>query len=978
MSWLNYNQDEVRYFHPEFESAANEALRVAGLEGAYEWIHHIRTPGSTIIPDFVLQRKAGHQWILAFEIKRRPEGVQSTRNQIQAKGYAETNQHLYPPTAPKYFAISNLETSILFALNGNRPPRECRIQNGVFVSGNFSTDSKMNHRARFINDLAQMLSIVVNIMNPTFETVWPSILSEFLAFVTNLPDSPEITIAEPSTPSWNIVREFFAGSLSLDSARIFMLRCLMLEYLRGSLMKHSHPYVGRLYPLNPNYIPASVANAVDALRQIDFHVMFDKLAADLYRNLSVTSIMYQLRQYVSAITAPNRRIVDLAITRIDSPELLDSVMSTIYPVETQDDSGKVTTDPDLATLLAYITITTPVNHVLDPCCGDGILLASAYDRLLDLGLDHHSAISAVGGIEADIIAAGLTCVRLALKQPASLSPTPAVAVKYGDMFANQDVVANADVILMNPPFKRYEAQDSKQVPQALREHYFQSIQQIDGKLPITTAGQANLFNFYVEFVAKAIPIGTRVGIILDNKWYHNRYGQALRTLLLQKFEIESIIEYPHSVFFAHWAIATSILIARKVLKVNPSHTVRFVRSKVDPRSVDIDMLVNAFHRNGTWPPDWTCQTKPQTELNAKDGWKSLFSNQLINDFRRTDWPTLETLFIRSRRGSLEKEGGGIGVLEFPFHRSNYGSRRLPMMPRRRYQTQKDRPLTHHENVRLASLAERIPGDFRGKALKKADNPSHYELTIEDVEKHQTLEPPSLARYYDLFLDDRTPWTPYHEAALTEMRFQAEVNAFITEIENVVNLTTNTLPKEELWNALREPIAGELIIPRKTREGHRVHINPFAFNLDERQVRISSNFITYGGCIAEDISTDLDRPTSVRLIAAFLVSSFGQLQFEMEGYNREGMLALEKNQLQRIRIFDPRWIRPQKRQAILRAFSQLPYPIQADRLSYAHSERNELDRLFAEEINARFAMFDLMALLEETHAALDEWLTARQP
>src|SRR5579859_1425306 len=112
MSWLNYTQDEVRYFHPEFESAANEALRIAGLQHTHEWIHHIRTPGSTVIPDFVLQRKAGHQWLLAFEIKRRPEGVQSTRNQIQAKGYAETNQHLYPSMAPKYFAISNLEISI--------------------------------------------------------------------------------------------------------------------------------------------------------------------------------------------------------------------------------------------------------------------------------------------------------------------------------------------------------------------------------------------------------------------------------------------------------------------------------------------------------------------------------------------------------------------------------------------------------------------------------------------------------------------------------------------------------------------------------------------------------------------------------------------------------------------------------------------------------------------------------------------------
>jgi hypothetical protein len=149
-------------------------------------------------------------------------------------------------------------------------------------------------------------------------------------------------------------------------------------------------------------------------------------------------------------------------------------------------------------------------------------------------------------------------------------------------------------------------------------------------------------------------------------------------------------------------------------------------------------------------------------------------------------------------------------------------------------------------------------------------------------------------------------------------------------------------------------------------------------LNDRQVRISSNFIAFQGCTAIDAETGLDRAMATRLIAAFLVSSFGQLQFEMEGYNREGLLSMEGIHLSRIRVFDPRWISPGRRQQIFDAFRALPYPIPSDRRSSEQPERNALDELFAAEIVSRYAQFDATGLLFDVHAALDEWLEARQP
>jgi hypothetical protein len=570
---------------------------------------------------------------------------------------------------------------------------------------------------------------------------------------------------------------------------------------------------------------------------------------------------------------------------------------------------------------------------------------------------------------------------VAAADAASLAPNPPIGVTHADMFASAPTIAEADVVLMNPPFRRYEAQDRRPVPPALRAYYEKAIRSLDGVPPRTTGRQANLFNSYVEYVAKAVSEGTRIGVVLDNKWYHNGYGEPLRALLLERFEIEGIVEYPHQGFFSAFTIATSMLVARRTDHVGPDHEVKFVRCEGDPRGADLVAVAEAFLGGGDWPHDWTCQEKPQSDLKAQDGWKGYFSAELTNDFRRDDWPTLDRLFESARRGSLNKEEGGVGVLEFPFGRTNFGKRRLfkPPPGKRPFQTLPDRSLTREENERLASLARGIPSDFRGLAVKNSDQLNGYELADPDVEVQQTLEPPRLRANPALFAGERrSDWTVHHDAALAEMRADPAMHAFISDIEATTNLTERVLPREQLWIALREPFAGELIIPRKTRSGHRVHVNPYAFDPEGRQVRVSSNFLSYKGCRTVDPSSGLGRAEAVRLIAAFLVSSFGQLQFEMEGVNREGLLSLEKEQLARVRVFDPRWVRPDKRRPILDAFSRLPYPVRTDRLSFSQPERNALDELFAEEIAAKHPEFDANALLAEVHEALDEWLEARQP
>lgn len=979
MTWLSYTDDEVEKFHPFFEQSANEALKLEGLAAELEWIHHIKTPGSHLKPDYVLRRTDTKRWLLAVEIKRKRASVHSTRNQIQAKGYAEEYSDQYLANAPKYFAISNLETTLLFALRGSVPPSQCRLLNGVYEAGTFSSTSE----EQFKTDLAEIIrSIsrrVCELSPPEFDQVWPAILDNFIKKAEMI--LGKVPLVEPTTRNWNLVRNYFCHDPAVDGARIALLRCLLAEYLRGVLNRFSHPKAGTLLPITADSVAKvgiEIANALTRIREIDFRQLFEESVQGLYRSLAQGDAGNYLREYILDITTPPSRIEELARTRLDREELLDGIVWTSHSGEDLDEMGKVLTDPELAALLSCLSVQQPGCQVLDPCGGDGALLDSAYDRLKALGAQHGDILSSLRGIEADPLLVRLAALRLLLHEPASVSPESSVDVQHGDMFTNQATFSNADVILMNPPFKRYEAQNSRPVPAELREHYASEIKRIAGVPSIAIEGQQNLYTFYVEYAVTAAKPGARIGMILDNKWYHNRYGTPLRNLLLKRCAIEAIIEYPRAGLFSDWTIATSILLCRKASTLPNGHQTKFIRCVNELAQIDPGQIALAFTGQTGWPPGWTCREIPQDELSPEEGWKTHFAETLKFDFR-TGLTPLPDLFAYGRRGSLAKEEGGMGALAFPFSRRTFGYKRVAdPKASRKYQNRRGQPLSKQENERLRQLADAIPKSFRGYAVNNPDKLRHFEFTESDLLTQPTIEPSRLRGLSIFFNRKRTGWTQQHNQALQELKGNKSVRDFICAFRKYTGLNRNLMPDVDLWVGLREPYAGELIVPRKLRSGHRVHINPFAVDQSRRQVRLSSNFISYADCKAVDDESGLDSHRSVRLIAAFLISSFGQLQFEMKGYNREGLLSVEEDHLAKILVLDPRKIPKEKRSEILGALEKVPYPIPMDRLSAEQHERNDLDSLFASVICANHTGSSVEELLAEVHGLLDEYIVARRP
>lgn len=558
--------------------------------------------------------------------------------------------------------MSNLEISILFAAKNGERPELCRIEDGFYSSGSFANTPERQHKNQFKEDLKLLIEKVIHTREPTYENIWPGVIMDLIQHSQILPYDTLISIEEPITDNWNLVRGFISRSLEDGSKTIFLLRCLMAEYLRGRLHYYSHPRTSFIPALTVN--SSSAVNTLAALSAINFKLLFEG-AGRYYTNLPA-NIQQALNDYIRVITAPIKNISELATRRIDAPILLESFISLIYPDAVHDGRGKIATDPELASILACVGIRSAAERIIDPCCGDGPLLLAGYERKEMLGANHDSSMSQIAGIEADPISVRLAALRLVMASPVNIRPNNSNNVIYGDLFASSSHIFSADVILMNPPFKRYEDQDTVRLPNNLRNHYEAAIRQVKGAAPSTTAGQPNLFTYFIEYVAESMKEGATIAVILDNKWYHNIYGLSLKSYLLQKFEIKAIIEYPYNAFFQNYDIATSILVAKKKAAISPTNTVKFIRSVNDPRSVNLQDLSRAFHDEGSWPLGWSCLHKRQAELDARSGWKVYFVNKLSNEYRYDCWPALPDLFTNVRRGSLQKEEGGLKVFTFPF------------------------------------------------------------------------------------------------------------------------------------------------------------------------------------------------------------------------------------------------------------------------------------------------------------------------
>ncbi|MCI0711032.1 MAG: SAM-dependent methyltransferase [Chloroflexi bacterium] len=211
--------------------------------------------------------------------------------------------------------------------------------------------------------------------------------------------------------------------------------------------------------------------------------------------------------------------------------------------------GGYYTPRPIADFLAQWAIRSPTDKVLEPSCGDGVLLEAAAQRLLTLGAEKKQLSDRLHGVELDPVEANKAAQRLA----AFDSHTPPPHIHVGDFFTYcksallpetfmgqvMSQGATFDAVMGNPPFIRYQ-----NFPEEHRDVAFTIMKEAGFK-------PTRLSNAWLPFlVVSTLLLGehSRLALVIPAELFQVNYAAEARHFLSTCFSKLTLITFQNLVF----------------------------------------------------------------------------------------------------------------------------------------------------------------------------------------------------------------------------------------------------------------------------------------------------------------------------------------------------------------------------------------------------------------------------------------------
>jgi hypothetical protein len=299
----------------------------------------------------------------------------------------------------------------------------------------------------------------------------------------------------------------------------------------------------------------------------------------------------------------------------DGP-LLAKIYEGLIPPDVRWQWGQIYTPPGVARLITTWTVTAGGTSVLDPSCGTGRFLVSAYERLSELqglerGENHQQILEQIHGVDINQFPAHLATMSLVAMSLQSVTKKINIEVRdfftfrggdQSSLFASESTVmlgseedslvepgsdyspdmplGKMDSILMNPPYTRQEA---------LGESYKENVREVAlsglGEAASSMSSQAAFYVYFMTHATKFLKEdGGRVGIIIQNSWMDALYGKDVQEFLLDNYRIEAIIGTQRDRMIKTADVNTVILFLERETDESrrQNNEVRFVQLKHSP------------------------------------------------------------------------------------------------------------------------------------------------------------------------------------------------------------------------------------------------------------------------------------------------------------------------------------------------------------------------------------------------------------
>lgn len=392
---LNYDDSEVKRFHPIVERSLSRALQMSGIGASHEVRHHERV--GSVEMDFAVVNKETRRTLCVVEVKRTPAAVKSLRYQLQAKSYVDLMSD--SQTERPYFILTNIECSYLFKNDRATPQVYKQIVKPGLVS------------------------------NVSFEDVASAddLVEKTARHFANMLDTVIADSGEYDNRLDNVV-EAVASSINDYEAWKSNFARMAYEYIRGA------------------FASASNSMRINDIRQ--YRQRIDSLR-DAFDDIDFSGI-FNCPEYADTPKLGNATLTDiynLGKAEIDADDLVTTLHNIIS--EGHRHEGEVPTDIELARLMLAIAkeyCREIKGCICDPAAGSGNLISCASEVFGNI------APRQIKANDRNPLLLQLLTLRLGLKFPHQLSPDNAPTVSTSDILdLPRSYFDDVDLILMNPP-----------------------------------------------------------------------------------------------------------------------------------------------------------------------------------------------------------------------------------------------------------------------------------------------------------------------------------------------------------------------------------------------------------------------------------------------------------------------------------------------------------------------------------------------
>lgn len=368
---------------------------------------------------------------------------------------------------------------------------------------------------------------------------------------------------------------------------------------------------------------------------VDFEAIYEH--DPIYSEIPLDPVEEKVREFIIEL---DRR----DLTQFDS-DVIGQIYEGVIPPERRREMGEYYTPPAITDLITRLTVTDASDTVLDPACGSGGFLVSAYHRIRDQLPEprgsHDRILSQLSGVEINRFPAHLTAINLAIQDLSSY--TDEVDIEINDFFnvaRNQRfgrVVAGAsgrewenddeltkqiggfDAVVANPPYIRQENIKDKD---HVRDHL--DSREIDAEY---FSRRADIYAYFLTHGTEFLAEEGDLGFITSDRWMDSKYGEDVQQFILEKYEIRAIIKFDRQVF-DDALVDSSVIVLRRQSDEDErdDNVAKFIRVKKEMDIEEIASIVeDEYEPNQMVSQDeYRVMTRKQSALHHEPKWSVFF------------------------------------------------------------------------------------------------------------------------------------------------------------------------------------------------------------------------------------------------------------------------------------------------------------------------------------------------------------------